>query len=156
MEVEFLKSAIMLTSLLCTFFFSMHVKAEMKVPTAKETEQWRVELLEPSKDKHFAQSEKGKYEVYSLSVTNQGNKAYNVNIGAFRNEPSNKKMFGLAPQVENEIMNTGQTFSFTNFLVKEKTEELECVVTWEEGPVTLKNGKKASGRKYKETIVFTP
>ena len=113
-------------------------------------------MLEPSKDKHLAQREKGKYEVYSLLVTNQSKKAYNVNIGAFRNEPSNKKMFGLAPQVENEIMNAGQTFSFTNFLVKEKTEELECVVTWEDEPVTLKNGKKASGRKYKESIVFTP
>ena len=91
-----------------------------------------------------------------MLVTNKGKEVFNVEVEAFRNEPNDQKMYGLAPQMESKLMKNGDTFNFTNFPVKAGTEELEFVITWEDEPITLKDGKKAPGRKYKETILFTP
>jgi hypothetical protein len=122
----------------------------------KETGQWKVELFGPSNDKNLAQGEKGHHDVYSLLVTNKEGKVHNVYVGAFRNEKGTAKMYGLAQQMKSDKMEKGQTFRFTNFPVKSGTSILEFVITWEDEPITLTDGKKASGRTYKESIVFQP
>jgi hypothetical protein len=136
----------------------LQTKAEFKVPATKETEQWKVELLVSSNDKNLAQGEKGKYEVYSLLVTNKKGIAHKVYVGAFRNEQGTSLMYGLAPQMKSDKMTKGQTFRFTNFPVKAGTNKLEFVITWEDEPITFTDGKKAPGpsRTYKESIVFEP
>ena len=151
-----MKKIIIIASFLFTMILSIEAKAEFKVPVSNESQQWKIELLEPSKDESFAQGEKGKYEVYSLLMTNKGKEVYNVEVEAFRNEPSEQKMYGLDPRFEKQQMQTGDTFRFRNFAVKAGTEKLELVITWEDEPITLKDGKKAPGRNYKETILFTP
>lgn len=135
---------------------SAHVQADFEVPSVQATDQWKVELLEPSSNEELAQAEKGVAEVYSLLVTNKGRKAYQVEVEAFRNEEGSTKMYGLAPQMEGEIIRKGDALRFTNFPVKEKTNTIEITVTWEDKPVILKDGSKAPGRKYKETFTFTP
>ncbi|MCM3404891.1 hypothetical protein [Cytobacillus oceanisediminis] len=151
------KLLIMLLLFASVLFLPLQTKAEYQVPTLKESEHWKVELLAPSKDKKFAQGEKGKYEVYSLLVTNKNEKAQNVSVRGFRNEPGTSKMYGLAPQMESDLIKKGQTFSFKNFPVKAGTEKLEFIIMWEEEPYTYKDGTKASsGRAYKESFVFNP
>ncbi|WP_338749286.1 hypothetical protein [Bacillus sp. FJAT-52991] len=147
-----MKKIRMLMLLLFTFMLPIDTKAEFKVPAIEETEQWKIELLEPSNDK----GEVGKFEVYSLLVTNKGKKAYNASLEVYRNEAGTNKMFGLAPQMKDDLVETNQFFSFSNFPVKVETEKLEIVLTWEDEPVQLKDGYKSSGRKYKETVIFTP
>jgi hypothetical protein len=148
------KKLILVVLFLSTTLLPIHTKAEFRVPASKESEQWKVELLVPEDGKDFAKGEKGKHEVYSLLVTNKGKKVYDVNLGVFRNEEGNNKMYGLAPQMESDIMDKGQTFDFRNFPVKELTEKLEFVIIWEDDPITLTNGQKASGRTFKETFTF--
>jgi hypothetical protein len=150
MKVKQLKKLIMVVLFLSIVLLPIQAKAEFKVPISKETEQWKVELLESSDDK----GEKGKYEVYSLLVTNKGGKAYNVYVGAFRTESGTNRMYGLAPQMESDLMEKGQNFRFTNFPVKAETDKLEFVISWEDEPITLRDGSKADGRRYKETITF--
>lgn len=147
---------IMVLLFLCVSILPLQTRAEFNVPATKETEQWKVELLRPSNDKNLAQGEKGHHEVYSLLVTNKEGKVHNVFVGAFRNEKSTSKMYGLAPQMKSDKIEKGQTLRFTNFPVKAGTDILEFVITWEDEPITLKDGKKAPGRTYKESIVFQP
>jgi hypothetical protein len=150
--VKNLKYIIMIVLLLGSVLLPLQVRAEFEVPASKETEQWKVELSAPTKD----MGEKGKFEVYSLLVSNKGENVHNINVGVFRNEPGTSKMYGLAPQMESDLMGKGQTLRFINFPVKTGTDILEFVITWEDEPITLRDGKKAPGRTFKETIVFKP
>ncbi len=138
-------------TLLFTLMLPITTNAEFKVPAIKETGQWTIELLPPVKDK----GEAGKFEVYSLLVTNKGKKAYNASVEVYRDEAGTNKMFGLAPQMKDKLVETNQFFNFENFPVKTETEKLEIILTWEDEPVKLENGYKSSGRKYKETVIFT-
>lgn len=151
-----MKRILQLALFLATVLFPLQTQAEFDVPVSKESDLWKVELLAPSKDKDLVQGEMGKHEVYRLVITNKGQKVYNVQVGAFRNEPGTNIMYGLAPQLENNLMVKGDTFKFMNFPVKSGTKKLEFVITWEGKPVPLQDGTKAPGRLYKETIVFKP
>ncbi|MFS0881258.1 hypothetical protein CHH83_12175 [Bacillus sp. 7586-K] len=145
---------IIVIAFILTMILSTEANAQFKVPETKETDHWKIELLEPSKNEALAQAKKGKYEVYSLLVTNKGNEVYNVEVEAFRNGENDNKMYGLAPQFEHPHMQAGDTLQFSNFPVKTKTEKVEFVITWEDTPITLKDGTKVFGRKFKETISF--
>jgi len=151
-----MKKLILAVVLLSAMLIPIQTKAEFRVPVSKETEQWKVELLPPEDGEDLAQGEKGKHEVYSLLVTNKGEIVYDVYVGVFRNEQGTKKTYGLAPQMESDIVKKGQTFSFQNFPVKSGTDELEFVIIWEDEPITLTDGHKASGRTFKETVVLQP
>ena len=131
----------------------MDVKADSNLPVVKQSEQWKIELLEPSKGKSFAQGKKGDHEVYSLLVTNIEKKAaYNVYVGAFRNEQNSEKKYGLAPQMYGNKVDSEEHFSFRNFPVKTGTDQLHLVITWEDEPVAMSNGEKTNGRKYIEEV----
>ncbi len=149
-----MKKLILVVLFLSTALLPIQARAEFKVPVSKETGQWKVELLAPSNNKDLAQGDKGKYEVYSLLVTNKRGKVYNVHVGAFRDEQGTSKMSGLAPQMKSDEIVKGQTFSFENFPVKTGTNKLEFVITWNDDPIKLMDGKKVSGRPFKETVVF--
>ncbi len=136
-------------------FLPIEAKAEFQVPALKETDIWKVELKAPSREKNLAQVQIDKYEVYSLLVTNKGKKVYNVHVRSFRSQPGTSKMFGLAPQMERNLMVKGDDFKFLNFPVKAQSEELEFIITWEDKPVILRDGTKAPGRAYKESFIFT-
>jgi hypothetical protein len=151
-----LKKLILVVLFLSSTLLPIQTNAEFRVPDSKESEQWKVELLVPEEGKDFAQSEKRKHEVYSLLVTNKKEKVYDVYVGAFRNEQGGNQMYGLAPQMQSDIVDKGKAFSFQNFPVKAGTDKLEFVIIWEDDPITLTNGQKASGRTYKETFIFSP
>lgn len=139
------KLMIIAALLFTCLFISQEVKAEFDIPTVKETDHWKIELLEPDKD--ALQSEPGKFELYGLKVTNKENKAYNVSLDVFRNEKGSNKMYGLAPQMKDEEVKKEGTFKLANFPIKADTEKLEIVITWEDEPV---------GRRYKETFSLNP
>jgi hypothetical protein len=144
-----MNKTLILTTLIFFFFISNDVNAKYDVPKTSQTANWKVALL-PSDDK----GEKGKFDCYNLLITNKYEEAYNVKVEVFRDQPGTKTMYGLAPQMESEFVKKDKGFSFKNFPVYSKSNELEIVITWEDKPNII-NGKKNSGRKYKETIFFT-
>ncbi|MDP4553476.1 hypothetical protein Q9251_21725 [Alkalihalobacillus macyae] len=139
------KVMIIVALLFSCLLVSHEVKAKFDVPTVKETNHWKIELLEP--DKNVLQSEPGKFELYALKVTNKENNAYNMSLDVFRNENGSNKMYGLAPQIRNKEVKKDDTFKFENLPIKADTEKLEIVITWEDEPV---------GRRYKETFLLNP
>ncbi len=139
------KVMIIAALLFSCLFLSQEVKAEFEVPTVKETDHWKIELLEPEND--TLKSEPGKFELYSLKVTNTEKKAYNVNLDVFRNETGSNKMYGLTPQMEGDEVKKSGTVKLMDFPIKADTEKLEIIITWEDEPV---------GRRYKETVILKP
>jgi hypothetical protein len=159
MEVRLLKKVIIISWLIYTLIFSVEVKAEFKVPISKETAHWKVQLIEPPKylpKDANVHGKNGIFEVYKLLVTYKGETAYKVFVGAFRSETGTDKMFGLAPQLNRDILKKGEDIGFENFPVKVETEKLEIMIIWEDEPTMSANGDLLPGRKYKETILFTP
>ncbi|WP_121612853.1 hypothetical protein [Mesobacillus foraminis] len=150
-----MKGIIIPAFILSLAFLPIEPKAEFLVPALKETDIWKVELKAPSREKNLAQGQKRKYDLYSLLVTNKGKKVYNVHVQSFRSQPGTSKMFGLAPEMQRNLMVKGDDFKFLNFPVKAQSEALEFIITWEDKPMTLRNGTKAPGKKYKESFIFT-
>jgi hypothetical protein len=155
-ELIALKKMMILLALITSTAFVNNVSASFPVPTVKETDHWKLELVKPPDDKNITESEKGKFEMYGLHLLNKGEKAYNVRVEAFRNEDGTNTMLGLAPQMSSKVVNKSQDFKFVNFPVKADSKKLEIVVIWEGEPIKLDNGKMADGRKYKETFLITP
>ncbi|WP_257349721.1 hypothetical protein [Pseudalkalibacillus decolorationis] len=64
-------------------------------------------------------------------------------------------MYGLAPQMVNAEIKQGESQRFRNFPIHVKANKLKIVIPWEDEPIELKDGRKAPGRKYMETVLFT-
>jgi hypothetical protein len=155
-ELIALKKMMILLALVTSIAFVNKVSASFPVPTVKETDHWKLELVKPPDDKNITSSEKGKFEMYGLLLLNKGEKAYNVRVEAFRKEDGTDTMLGLAPQMSSKVVNKSQGFEFVNFPVKADSNMLEIIVIWEGEPIKLENGETASGRKFKETFHITP
>jgi hypothetical protein len=150
-----LKKFVVLIILITAIHLTNSASAKFQVPIQKESNHWKLELLNPPADGDITENEKGKFEMYGLKVINNGEKAYNVRVEAFRNEAGTDTMFGLAPQMTGKEVETAHNFTFVNFPIKSESNKLEIVVTWEDKPSKLNNGEMAAGRKYKETFVIT-
>lgn len=154
--LDYLKKIVILMAIIASTLIVDNANAEFQVPIVRETNQWKLERVNPSKEDGLIESEKGKFDVYGLYVINKGKKAYNVRVEAFRNVKGTKTMFGLAPQMMDDELETSKELQFLNFPINANSDMLEIVITWEDEPQKLKNGEKFSGRKYKETFLITP
>lgn len=153
-----------ITSLLALCLISVgtvsYVNAEstqlFKVPNIKQSDQWKVELDGVKYYSEMDRPEKGKFEMYSLKITNIGKDLKNVSFDSFRDEPNTQTKFGLSiSDEEHEVFKHGMEFNFSNFPISVKSNELQIEISWHDDPVTLTNGKKVQGREYKETFSFT-
>ena len=129
-----------------------------KIPSTKQSDQWKVELGEVIyNSKMGGPPKKGdNFEMYSLVITNIGKEVYNVEFETYRAEPNSETKFGLSLEDEKKgVFKEDRHVSFANLPIYVKANELEVVVSWHDKPVTLKDSTVDEGREYKQIFTFT-
>jgi hypothetical protein len=97
--------------------------------------------------------------MYSLTVKNNGEKAFNVKVEAYRNEPNSQTKLQLtSSQPAASSWENGKELTIHNNIpVSVKSDEVEIVVYWEsekdQGKIV--QGKKLA-RTWKQSFVFKP
>ncbi|MFE4525764.1 hypothetical protein ACFRCQ_27370 [Cytobacillus firmus] len=113
------------------------------VPNEMQSDKWKVELGEVKYVDNMAKPKKGVNEMYSLKITNIGNKDLkNVKIDFYRNEPNSMTRYGLhTPSERQDVFKKGRDFSFSNLPISLKATELEVVISWQDDPSSHIDGK---------------
>ncbi|MFP7233954.1 hypothetical protein SFC70_18900 [Bacillus subtilis] len=144
-----------------TFFQSKAQALTFTVlPITQQTDQWSVKVSEAKNVKRLAKPQKGEYKVYSLEVKNIGEKAAEVDVQLYRNDPDSITRFSLfgcpdencIKQKENsktlaDSLNDGSPLRFKHFLLADKASELEVDIIWTQ--------KGQEGHHLKQTFTFT-
>ncbi|WP_059103521.1 hypothetical protein [Shouchella shacheensis] len=131
------------------------------LPTAQESQQWKVTIDESERDPRLTESEREEFDTYALDIRNIGEEVHAVEVRLFRNEPGSTTKYSLlpCPGEENchrdqhsealalaEQLNDDLPYQFDNFPLAVKATELEVEIVWE----AIEN----EDRPLKETFLF--
>jgi hypothetical protein len=128
------------------------------IPASKTSEQWSVTLGEPILDGPNMAPKPNVADMYSITIKNNGEKAYNVRGEAYRNEPNSQTKLQLALHTLTPSWENGNEMTIhKNLPISVKANELEVVVYWEseEDQNNIVQGKKVA-RTWKQSFVFKP
>ncbi len=156
------KSSICL-SLICLLLFGITgnafaIKDNKQNPVSMTSNQWSVVISQAIKtDEQTMSKSNNQFNTYSLLLKNVGKTVSDVRVEVFKNveQESQTKMELFSKEID--LANNNQGFIINNeFPLSTKSKELEVVISWEEEPITNKDGNKIKGRMLKQTFVFSP
>jgi hypothetical protein len=128
------------------------------VPASKNSEQWSVTLGQPILDGPNMAPKPNVADMYSVTIKNNGEKAYNVRGEAYRNERNSQTKLKLTLHTLTPSWENGKELTIhKNLPISVNADELEVVVYWEsaEDQTNIVQGKKVA-RTWKQSFIFKP
>jgi len=152
---EILKKIIVIVSLIIGFNFhtNTYAKSFNSLPLTKSSDQWSIKINQADLDKvnepKLTKAKKGVFNVYSLDISNIGDRNINnVRIEAFRDEPNSKTYYELFTNEGDILVKEGSSYHHSNFPISVKAKILKIDITWEK---TINENQR---RHFKETFIF--
>ncbi|SFS77790.1 hypothetical protein [Paenibacillus sp. BC26] len=118
----------------CTFLFGTAMECTYAIPTST-SEHWSVSLGKPILDEpNIAKPIPNVSNMYSLNIKNNGDKAYNVRVQVFRDEPDSQTQLQLfdTHSAMTGVWSNGEEYKLhKNLPVSVKANDIEIVLYWE-------------------------
>ena len=130
-----------------------------QIPITKTSNQWSVVIGQPIKSKHTIEKPNSNlFDTYSLNLKNIGKTAASdVRVEIFKHEEQEPQTKMMLFSNEIDLIDSNQGVIINNqFPLSKRSKELEVVVSWEEEPITNKDGNKIKGRTLRQIFVFMP
>ncbi|WP_042347122.1 hypothetical protein [Bacillus massiliigorillae] len=157
-----------LTIYLLILLFQLSIAEESKaltfntLPISQSSKQWSVTIEKAEQVENLAKPPNGKFHTYSLKIDNIGEEVLSAEINIFGNKPNSSAKYALFGCQDERACTQGHfeetlalakelidgfPYTFSNFLLAEKSTELEVEIIW-----TL---KEHEGKHLKESFIFS-